>query len=78
MQQARQYRNYNVHRSNALRKAYIEATNSMKPVTVNQKKYTSLHAWLGYRLMRDDKDDREYELYSACMNAHGIYWKVER
>lgn len=84
LQQARQYNNYNVYRSNKSN-AFSDALNKQadsigKPMNVRQAhSQAAIRGFAtGFNNHNDDDDDREYELYSACMNAYGIYWKVEK
>jgi len=83
LQQARQYNNYNVHRSNksnAFSDALNKQVDSMgKPMNVRQANSQAAIRGFAAGFGNDNyEDNREYELYLACMNAYGIYWKTEK
>jgi hypothetical protein len=82
LQQARQYNNYNVYRSNksnAFSDALNKQADSIRPMNKNQAGSQAFIRGFAAGFGNDNyEDNREYELYSACMNAYGIYWKVEK
>ena len=80
LQQSRQYHdiiNRKTFRDNWADSLQSHADSIGKPINKNQAAAKAIYGGFAAGL-RDDEDDREYELYLACMNAHGVYWKVER
>ena len=80
LQQSRQYHDI-INRktfSNRLADAYRDQANSIKPMNRGQANEKAILNGFAAGLTRDTTDDREHELYLACMNAHGVYWKTEK